>query len=322
MDRRALLTSGATAAALAATGGVARAAEPRPTPVPSDAALARSLGFRSAHADVNGTRLHYVIGGQGSPLVLMGGWPQTWWQFRKVMPALARRHRVVVVDIRGMGGSAKPATGYDKKTMARDVRELIAVLGLGRVDVAGHDIGAMVGHSLAANHPEAVRRLALLDVAHPDESMYDLTLVPRPDQPFFLWWFAFNQVPLLPEALLAGRFRLLVDHLCGLMLKDQGAIADRDRSIYADAYSSPDAVRAANGWYRAFAQDVLDRRAHPRLALPVLGLVNEDNPDQLAVPLRRHVVDPAIRVVRGSGHYLAEERPDAVAGELLAFFGA
>lgn len=325
MDRRTLLTSGVAVAALAATDGTARAASGTTSAAgaPSNAALARSLGFRSAYADVNGTRLHYVTGGEGSPLVLLGGWPQTWWQFRKIMPALAERHRVVAVDIRGMGGSAKPADGYDKKTMARDIRELVAKLGLGRVDIAGHDIGAMIGHSFAANHPDAIRRLALLDVPHPDESMYDLTLVPRPDQGApFLWWFAFNQVRLLPELLLAGRFRPLVDHLCGLMLKNQGAITDRDRSIYANAYSSPDAIRAANGWYQTFGQDILDHKTYPRLTLPVLGLANEDHPEYLATPLRRDAAAPEITVIRGSGHYLAEEQPEAVVGELLRFFGA
>ncbi|MFC6091137.1 alpha/beta fold hydrolase [Saccharothrix lopnurensis] len=330
MDRRALLASGLATAALAATGPSATAlADTSLTDTsladtagtPSDAALARSLGFRSAHAEVNGTRLHHVTGGEGPPLVLLGGWPQTWWQFRKIMPPLARRHRVVAVDLRGMGGSATPAGGYDKRTMARDVLELVRELGLGRVDVAGHDIGAMVGHSLAANHPGAVRRLALLDVAHPDESMYDLTLVPRPGQPLFLWWFAFNQVRALPEQLLAGRYRLLVDHLCAMLLKDQSAITDRDRAIYAAAYSSPDHVRAANGWYQTFGQDVEDHRGYPRLALPVLGLANEDAPEYLAEPLRRHVVDPELVVVRDSGHYLAEERPEVVTRELLAFFG-
>ncbi|GAA1261820.1 alpha/beta hydrolase [Saccharothrix xinjiangensis] len=320
MDRRALLTSGLTTAALAATGA-ASAAPAATASVPNDAALARSLGFRSAYARVNGTRLHYVVGGEGSPLVLLGGWPQTWWQFRKVMPPLARRHRVIAVDIRGMGGSAAPAGGYDKKTMARDVLELVRELGLGPVDVAGHDIGAMVGHSLAANHPEAVRRLALLDVPHPDESLYDLTLLPRPGQAFHLWWFAFNQVRLLPEQLLADRFRPLVDHLCELMLKDQGAITDRDRSIYAHAYSSADRVRAANGWYQAFGQDVEDHKTYPRLTLPVLGLANPDAPEHLGAALHRHAVAPELVVVPDSGHYLAEERPEVVVRELLAFLG-
>ncbi|MFF3676756.1 alpha/beta fold hydrolase [Streptomyces sp. NPDC002120] len=147
-----------------------------------DASLAASLdgGFTSHHAEVNGTRLHYVQGGSGEPLVLLGGWPQTWWQWHKVMPALARRHRVIAVDLRGMGGSAKPESGYDKKTMAADVRALLTHLGLERAHVAGHDIGAMVAYAFAANHPEATGRVALLDVSHPEEAWAQMPLLPRP----------------------------------------------------------------------------------------------------------------------------------------------
>jgi pimeloyl-ACP methyl ester carboxylesterase len=317
MDRRSLLTVGAATAALAATGAGASA---QAAPASSDAELARLLGFRSAFAEVNGTRLHYVSGGKGSPLILLGGWPQTWWQFHKIMPALAEHYRVIVVDIRGMNLSGKPASGYDKKTMARDIYELTKKLGYAQVDIAGHDIGAMVAHSFAANYPHAIRKLALLDVPHPDESLYELTLLPRPGQ-FHLWWFAFNQVAQLPEQLLAGRFRPLVDHLCGLMLVDPRAISERDRAIYANAYSSPDAIRASNGWYQTFGQDIIDLKTYPRLTLPVLGLASDTSYDYLAVPLRRQAVDVRLERITGSGHYLAEEQPDAVVGHLRKFLG-
>lgn len=176
MDRRTLLTSGITAAALAAAGGTAPAAPPTMQGAPSDATLARSLDgdFSSRYAEVAGTRLHYVIGGAGSPLVLLPGWPQTWWQFRKIMPALAQRHRFIAVDLRGMGGSGKPMDGYDKKTMAGDIYELVRQLGYDQVDIAGHDIGAMVAQSLGNNYPAMARKLALLDVAHLDGSLYQL----------------------------------------------------------------------------------------------------------------------------------------------------
>ncbi|MET0235115.1 MAG: alpha/beta hydrolase [Kibdelosporangium sp.] len=314
MDRRSLLAASAATAALATTGAPAEAA------LPSDAELARSLGFRSAYADVNGTRLHYVIGGKGSPLVLLGGWPQTWWQFHKIMPALADHHRVIAVDIRGMNLSGKPAGGYDKKTMARDIHELVRQLGHTKVDIAGHDIGAMVGHSFAANHPHAIGKLALLDVPHPDESLYELTLLPRPGQ-FHLWWFAFNQVALLPEQLLAGRFRVLIDHLCGLILQNPGALTERDRAIYAKAYSSPDAIRASNGWYQTFGQDITDLRTYPRLTLPVLGIASEPAAEFLGGPLRRQAADVRIEQITGSGHYVAEEQPEAVLAHLREFFG-
>jgi pimeloyl-ACP methyl ester carboxylesterase len=285
----------------------------------SDAELAASLGFRSEYAEVNGTRLHYVIGGEGDPLVLMGGWPHTWWEFHKVMRPLAEHYEVIVVDIRGMGASAKPETGYDKKTMARDIHELVRSLGHERVDVAGTDIGAMVAHSLAANHPDVVRKLALLDIPHPEESLYELTMLPQAHQPF-LWWFAFNQLTDLPQIFLEGRIRPLIDHLCDMMLVDPGAITDADRELYTRAYDSPDAIRASNGWYQTFGQDILDEKTYDPLTLPVLGVASEHNPF-LEPALRKQTTGFQFERITGAGHYLVEEKPDEVVAHLVKFFG-
>jgi len=289
---------------------------------PQAAVLARSLGadFRSEYARVGGTRLHYVAGGTGSPLVLLPGWPQTWWQFRKIMPALARHYRVIAVDLRGMGDSGKPPGGYDKKTMAGDIHELVCQLGHDTVDIVGHDIGAMVAHSFAANHPGATGKVVLLDVAHPDEGLYQFTLLPRPGQPF-LWWFAFNQVAGLPEKLLAGRSRVLIDYLCELNLDSADAIGDRDRAIYAEAYSSPDAIRAANGWYQAFSQDIIDEKSYPKLAAPVLALAARGNHEYLADLMPCKAIRADVRKIDNTGHYLAEEQPGAVITEMRKFLG-
>src|SRR5246127_5290929 len=148
----------------------------------SDAVLAASLpgDFRNGYAEVNGTRIHYVEGGKGTPVLLLPGWPQTWWEFHKIMPELAKRHRVIAVDLRGMGGSAKPGLGYDKKNMAKDIHELTQALGYKQVNIAGHDIGAMVAYSFAANYPDATLKICLIDVAHPEESLYTLSLLPPP----------------------------------------------------------------------------------------------------------------------------------------------
>ncbi|MGH8653431.1 MAG: alpha/beta fold hydrolase [Gammaproteobacteria bacterium] len=137
------------------------------------------------------------------------------------MPALAKRYRVIVVDIRGMGSSDKPAGGYDKKTMAQDVYALVRQLGYEKVNIAGHDIGSMVAFSFAANHPEATTKLALLDVAHPDESLYDIKMLPEEGKfgakvdaahPIYPWWFAMHQVNELPEKLMAnGGMRIYVE---------------------------------------------------------------------------------------------------------------
>ncbi|MEI5099536.1 alpha/beta hydrolase [Streptomyces sp. PmtG] len=296
----------------------------------TDAELARSLegDFTSAYAEVNGVRLHYVEGGSGEPLVLLGGWPQTWWQFHKIMPELARRHRVIAVDLRGMGGSAKPESGYDKKTMARDVYDLVRRLGHDRVDIAGHDIGAMVGYAFAANHPEAIRKLALLDVAHPDRTFQDLSLLPaagpdwesEPVSGVYLWWFAFNQVKGLPERLIAGRSRLLIDWLFDYMTKDPASIDDHARAVYADAYATPDAIRAGNAWYQTFFQDFADFETYAPVSLPILGVAGGLNGDYLRERLAEHGTDVRVTALADSGHYLPEERPQEVTALLTEFF--
>ncbi|RSS81621.1 alpha/beta fold hydrolase [Streptomyces sp. WAC06614] len=289
----------------------------------SDAALAASLdgAFTSAHADVNGTRLHYVEGGSGpgAPVVLLGGWPQTWWQWHKVLPELARHHRVLAVDLRGMGGSAKPETGYDKRTMAADVHALLGRLGIASAHLVGHDIGAMVAHAHAANHPEATRSVTLLDVSHPDDGWAELTLLPQ-DGRRHLWWFAFNQVHGLPEALLAGRYRLLLDWLFTHGAADPDRIDARSRAVYARAYDSAEAVRAGNDWYRAFPQDVADLRTYDPVTVPLLALGGDrSNYEALRAAVPAHGTDTRVVRIDDCGHYLPEEQPEAVLAELLPF---
>lgn len=330
MNRRAALRFGAAGgaaligAATPAPAGAAGQAPQRPDDALSDAALVKLLpgDFRNGYAAVNGTTLHYVTGGQGAPLVLLPGWPQTWWQFRKIMPVLARQFRVIAVDLRGMNSSGKPAGGYDKKTMAEDVYQLLRQLGYDRVDIAGHDIGSMVAFSFAANHPDAIRRLSMLDVAHPDPGLYQLTLLPQPDTtPFFLWWFAFNQVQVLPEQLLTGRFRYLTDYLCQAILLDQAAIDDHARAVYANAYASADAIRAGNGWYQSFAQDIVDGQAYPELTLPVQAMYAQGNLS-LVQSLKGRASNVQPVQINDSGHYLAEEQSAAVSAALTSFFTA
>lgn len=135
-------------------------------------------GFTNGNAVVNGIHIHYVEGGQGEPLVLIPGWPQTWWAFHQMMPLLADKFHVIIVDMRGMGSSDKPEAGYDKKTMARDIFELIQQLGYNQVNIGGHDIGAQVAFSFAMDHPEATTKLLILDTPHPNAGMYYIPLIP------------------------------------------------------------------------------------------------------------------------------------------------
>ncbi|MGV9312231.1 alpha/beta fold hydrolase [Streptomyces sp. NPDC003691] len=302
----------------------------------TDEALVRRLGpgFSSSRAEVNGVGLHYVEGGTGEPLILLGGWPQTWWQWNKVLPALARHYRVIAVDLRGQGGSDRPADGYDKKTLAADINALIHQLGLTSAHIAGHDIGAMVAYAHAANYPEATRRIVLLDVPHPDPSLSALTLLPGPGQHddsvvedgarIYLWWFALNQVRGLPEQLIAGRARFLVDWLADYMTVDSGAIDDFSRRVYARAYDTPDAIRAGNGWYQTFNRDIEDEAKYPPVEAPILALastLHQGHADYLRELVPTKGTDVTVTEIAGSGHYLPEEQPQAVIDALTAFLG-
>lgn len=304
MDRRALFGLGAALAAggsVVASGGVA-------------AASPSLSGFREGHA----AGLHYVAGGAGEPLILLPGWPQTWWEFRKIMPALARRYRVIAVDLPGMATS-RPTAG-DKKSMALAVHGLVQALGLGQVHMAGHDIGAMVAFSFAANHPAATRTVTIMDVAHPDEHLFtDLPLL-MPPGTVYPWWFALNQVHGLPEQLLGGRFRHMVDYLCELLLVDQSAISPRDRAIYAAAYDTPAAIRAGNAWYQTFYQDVQDQKSYGTITAPMLGIASLASP-YLGYTLMSKGSDVRIVNVPTSGHFLPEEQPAAVVDAITGLIG-
>jgi pimeloyl-ACP methyl ester carboxylesterase len=307
--------------ALASTDSTA----PSPTPasVPSDAFLAASLagGFTSSYVTVNGVRLHYVAGGQGAPLVLLPGWPETWWEYRKVMPALAAAgRRVIALDLRGMGGSDKPAGGYDKKTMAGDVYAFIQALGYSQVDIAGHDIGSMVAFSFAVNYPQATRRLAMLDVTHPDSSYYQIPMLPPPGAPFYPWWFAFNQVANLPEELVVGRAQYLVNWMFDSLLVNPNAVSAFDRAVYTAAYNTADGIRGGNGWYQTFGQDIVDLGTYGQVTAPVLGMVDQLFAPRMQATLPTQATNVQVVVVPNTGHYFVEEQPQAVIDQFDQFF--
>lgn len=292
-----------------------------------DAALVQRLpGFRSDIAEVNGTRIHYVIGGSGPALVLLPGWPQTWWTYHKIMPALARHYTVVAVDLRGMGSSARPADGYDKKTMAKDVHELLARLGRTDAFIIGHDIGAQVAWAFAANYPDATLKLVMLDVPHPDEGLYNWPILPRPNtfgdkiDPAapFAWWFAFHQVKRLPEKMLAGRSEVEQEWFFTYLMKDESVLSPLDRAVYANAYRSADAIRAGNAWYQAFPQDIVDEKSYPKLAMPVLGIAGPGY-GWLSATLAAKATNVRTVQLQDSGHFVQEEAPQETTRLILEF---
>jgi len=315
-----------TTEASAATGEVATA--PNAEAAYTDAELIKQLpGFTNHYATVNGVRLHYVAGGSGQPLVCLPGWPQTWYSFHPVAPALAEHYRVIMVDIRGMGSSDKPAAGYDKKTMAQDIYALVQHLGLAKVSLLGHDIGGMVAASFALNYPEATEKLILADGAHPSDGMRYMSLLPAPGafeakmdahQPY-VWWMAFNQVKGLPEQLLAGRFQHLLDYLFAYVMLDERKMSAFDRAVYAAAYNQPESIRAANAWYQTLGQDMADANAYAPLTMPVLGIGSHVAYENLRQSLPAIAPKAQVIGLLDSGHYMFEEKPDQVIAAVLDF---
>ncbi|WP_042720625.1 alpha/beta fold hydrolase [Flavobacterium sp. B17] len=284
-------------------------------------------GFSNHYAEVNGVHLHYVDGGTGETLICLPGWPQTWYSYLNIAAEFSKTHRVIVVDIRGMGTSDKPQNGYDKKTMAEDIRQLIHLLGLKKATLIGHDIGGMVAMSIAFNHPEVVEKLIVADGLHPNEGMLQMSLLPVPgtfgqkmdaNMPY-AWWMGFNQVKSLPEKILEGRFRFLIDWLFDYVMIDETKMTEKERSIYAEAYNDAASIRASNAWYQAFGQDIEDSKTYQQLTMPVLGIGSNVSYQfmQMAMPYvcqNSHLVE-----LSNGGHYMFEETPEQVIEAIYNF---
>ena len=275
-------------------------------------------GFTNQYQELDGIKLHYVAGGEGTPLILLAGWPQTWWSFHKIMPILAKDYKVIAVDFRGMGSSGKPNEGYSKKNMAGDIASLIKKIGFDKVSIAGHDIGASVAISFAGNYPELTDKLIVLDTPHPEEDLYKLPMMPI-GMPVHPWWVAFNQVKELPELLLEGRFYIVQNWIFDKMLVDKKSINDFDRQVYAKAYETRDAIRSANGWYQAFPEDIQDIKAIRMINAPTLGIGSSAGFEMLKTSLPGYIKNLQLKEIKNSGHFIQEEQSGEVAETILEF---
>ena len=286
----------------------------------SDPAREQSIsGFSEHFADVNGVRLRYLIGGKGSPVVLLHGYAETGHMWQPILPLLARNHTVLVPDLRGAGGSSKPESGYTKKNMAVDIHELTASLGLERVSIVGHDIGLMVAYAYAAQFPQSTERLVLMDAFLPGVGDWKDVWLMRD-----LWHFHFYGTT--PLALVQGRERTYFEHFWNDFAADPThSIPEADRRFYAQAYAQPGGMRAGFEYFKAFAQDATDFEAlaKTRLSMPVLVLTGEKASGNFLIEQAKRVAsDVKGVVIAGSGHWLMEEAPDQVIPQLVAFLDA
>lgn len=274
-------------------------------------------GFRHQMIRSGDVTLHAVTGGEGPPLVLLHGFPQTWWEWRKMMPLLAARHSVVAVDLRGAGHSDCPPDGYDKATLAADVHGVMTALGHERYAVCGHDIGGMVALALAVKQREAVSHLAVLDVPVPGWSRWEaLFSNPR------VWHFSFHMKRDLPERLIYGREYDYVSTFIFDRAFDHGAHDHADIEVFARALAQPGRTRGGLEWYRAFPRDHAEALGWKRepLAMPVLGLGGDGRwgPDIVGM-LEEFAQDVRGGSIKDCLHWLPEERPAETTEQLLAF---
>ena len=275
--------------------------------------------FASRYIDTGDLRQHVVTGGDGPPLLLVHGWPQTWYAWRLVMPALARDFFVVAPDQRGTGLSGKPEDGYDTGTLAGDLVALMDALGHRRFAAAGHDTGMWIGYALAADHPGRLDRLAVAEAAMPGVS---------PSPPLFggtqannrLWHFAFNRLAHVNEQLVQGREHVYFGFQ---FAKAARKLPDEAVRHYIDPLAAdPDALRGTFAAYRALDTTIAQnqQRKERRLTLPVLAIGGAEGIGQGAADTMKLAADDVQGlVIPGSGHYCLEEAPEEVAAALTAF---
>lgn len=273
------------------------------------------------YADIGDVTIHYLTAGSGDPVVLLHGIPQTSHEWRHVIPRLAERYAIIAPDLRGLGDSSRPATGYDKKTVAADIWGLVHDhLGIDRFFLAGHDWGGPVAFALAAQHRQAVRRLAILDVAIPGAGDFS--------QGGRRWHHAFFRTPDLPEALSFGREELLLDWFFENYGYRPDCIPEADRREYYRTYKKLGALRAMFEYYRALPVDAADNQAmiarDGKLTVPVLALGGDKSFGrgmETLQSVQMFAEDVRGGLIPNSGHWVAEEAPDFIADALLAFFG-
>jgi len=277
--------------------------------------------FTSRYIDAGEVRLHAVTGGGGPPLLLVHGWPQTWYAWRMLMPALARDFSVVAVDQRGIGLSDKPRDGYDTATLARDLVALMEALGHQRFAMYGTDVGMPIAYALAADHPDRLERLIVSEAPLPGVSPSPPLFLPPPLNER-LWHLAFNQLPKVNEQLVTGRedifFGAEFDASAGT-----NKLPDHAVRYYIDTLASgPDHLRGSFEFYRAIPTTIAqnEQRKTRRLTLPVLAIGGaESSGAGVANTMKLAADDVQGLVLPGCGHWVAEQAPEELLAAVTAF---
>ena len=276
----------------------------------------KSPAVLSRFANVNGVRLHYLVAGEGEPVILLHGYAETSHMWLPLMAKLAATHRMIAPDLRGAGQSGTPLDGYTKVAMAQDIHALVEKLGYKQIQIVGHDIGLMVAYAYAAQYPSEVKRIVLMDAFLPGVGNWRDVWLMRD-----LWHFHFyGKTPL---ALVKGRERIYFEHFWNDFAADaKHSVSERDRRIYAKAYGRPGGMRSGFEYFRAFEQDAKDFAALAKKALPMpmLVLAGAKASGEFLIGQGRLVAKNVEGVlIQKSGHWLMEEAPEQVIPKLVEF---
>lgn len=263
-------------------------------------------GGASRFAEVGGVRLYYVGAGSGPVVILLHGWPQTWFAWRATMERLSVRFTVVAPDLRGVGLSERTPTGYDKRTIAADIRALIAHVAGGRAHVVGHDMGGKAAYMLAHLHPETIDKLVLVDCLIPGTENMDALRGGA-------WHYGFHMAPQVPEMLTEGREREYIAAQIRAWSYRKNAVGEAAISEFARHYASPGGMTAGFGYYRALPDDARLAASFEgrRLDMPVLAIGGRHGVGtKLADALRPRAARLTAVIAEESGHFVADEAPD------------
>lgn len=294
--------------ALAGSGTLLSQAQAEERATPPATGLGKE--FASETATVNGVTLHYVRGGQGPAVILIHGFPQDWFEYRPIMPQLAKRFTVIAIDLRGIGGSTATVGGYDAANMAEDIHQLVSALKLEHVYIVGHDIGGHVGYAFVRRYPELTRGAMILDTPIPGIEGWD-EIQGHPS----MWHMHFMQVPGLAEKLVDGRQADYLGYFFNF-----GKFTPSEVTHYLEAYGTPAQLHAVFEIYRAFPENARFNQAQRGLNnVPLFLGAGDGSPFARLVPkiaqgLRANgCTHVETGLVPGSVHYLVEDQPETVA---------
>jgi pimeloyl-ACP methyl ester carboxylesterase len=311
ITRRAFAAAASQAAVAAQAAAILAVSAPTVVASPKPAGISR-------FAQVNGMRLHYVTAGNGPAVVLLHGWPQTWFAWRSTMERFASHFTVIAPDLRGVGFSDRPPSGYDKRTIAEDVRALIAHAVGDRAHVVAHDMGGKAAYILAHLYPQCLRKLVLVDCLIPGTENADALRGGA-------WHYGFHMAPQIPEMLTAGREREYIAAQIRTWSHNKSAVTDAAISEFARHYATPGGMTAGFNYYRTLRQDAelaasLEVR---KLDMPILAIAGRHGVGtKLADALAQRASNLTAVIAEDSGHFVAEETPDFFFNQVTQFLAA